>query len=212
MDARVVEYVRTYAKVCLSVTILETLLHGNVDFPSTNEVEVFSVLYIWNAHVVEYLSVSVMLSKLETVRHSSNSNWRRFSEGCSSVSVSSREHIPIYRGSLYAASRVEEWGCRRSRFTVKVHYTLYSYHSFLVLTVDVSADFMDSWLQLPPLVSQACHKSHTQHTLADQPPRSPGASCVFADISQVSVVHDPPSSHRVSKSWNVCQSAWQAAG
>jgi len=56
-DARVVEYMRAYAKVCLSVSCrnwndllysgaskLETLLRGDVNFRSTNVVEVLIVI------------------------------------------------------------------------------------------------------------------------------------------------------------------------
>jgi hypothetical protein len=114
-DARVVEYVRAYAKVCLSVSKLETHVHGIVDFHSTNEVEVLIVAgSVVDARVVEYesasvsVSVSVSVRKLKTLLHSCNSNWRRFSEGRSSVSASPRELIPIDRGSPYSASRVEE--------------------------------------------------------------------------------------------------------
>jgi hypothetical protein len=39
-DARVVESVRGYAKLCISVSKQETLLRGNVDVRSTGEVEV----------------------------------------------------------------------------------------------------------------------------------------------------------------------------
>jgi hypothetical protein len=67
---------------------------------------------------------------------------------------------------------------------------------------------LDSWPQLPPPVSRGCRKSHTQRTIADQPQRSPGVSCVFADISQVSAAHYPPTSHRLSKYHTVCRSAW----
>jgi len=54
-------YVRTYAKVCLSLSKLETLLHGDVDFRSTNEVEVLIVAgcSVADARDVEYVSVSV---------------------------------------------------------------------------------------------------------------------------------------------------------
>jgi hypothetical protein len=49
---------------------LEMLLHGDVDFHSTNEVEVLIVAgcSVADACVVEYVSVSVSVS-----------NWRRFS-------------------------------------------------------------------------------------------------------------------------------------
>jgi len=74
-DARVVEYVRAYAKVCLSVSKLETFLRGNVDFRSTNEVEVLIIAgSVADARVVEYVSVPVSVSVSVSV-----SNWRRFS-------------------------------------------------------------------------------------------------------------------------------------
>jgi len=109
-DAQVVEYVRAYAKVCLSVSKLETHLSGNVDFHSTNEVEVLILAgSIADARIVEYVSVSVLVSKLETPVHNCNSNWRRFSNGRSSASASPRKlSVPVDRGSPYSASRVEE--------------------------------------------------------------------------------------------------------
>jgi len=61
-----------------------------------------------DARVVEYVSVSVSVPKLETLLHDCNSNWRHFSLGRSSVSASPRKHIPVDHGSPYAASRVEE--------------------------------------------------------------------------------------------------------
>ena len=86
---------------------LETLLRGDVNFRSTNKVEVLITAgSVSDARVVEYVSVSV--SKLETLLHSCNSNWRRFCEGHSSVSASPRELIPVEHGSPYSASRVEE--------------------------------------------------------------------------------------------------------
>ena len=46
----------------------------------------------------------------------------------------------------------------------------------------------------------------TQHgPLADQPQRSLGVSCVFADISQLSAVHYPLTSYRLSKYHTVCR-------
>jgi len=51
--------------------------------------------------------VVVSLSKLETLLHSCNSNWRHFSEGLSS-SGSPRKLKPVDCGSPYTASRVEE--------------------------------------------------------------------------------------------------------
>jgi hypothetical protein len=78
-DARVVKYVRAYAKVCQSVSKLQTLLRGNVDFPWTNEVEMLIVSSMFDARVVQYVSVLVLVSKLEMLLDSSNSNWRRFS-------------------------------------------------------------------------------------------------------------------------------------
>jgi len=95
----------------VSVSKLETLLRGDVDFRSTNEVEVLIIAgSIADARVVEYVSVSVSVSvsKLETLLHNCNSNWRRFSLGRSSVSARPRKYIPVDRGSPYAASRVEE--------------------------------------------------------------------------------------------------------
>jgi len=90
----------------VSVSKLETLLRGDVDFRSTNEVEVLIIAgSVADARVVEYVSVSV--SKLETLLHSCNSNWRRFPVGRSS-SASPRKLIPVDRGSPYSASRVEE--------------------------------------------------------------------------------------------------------
>jgi len=72
-DARVVEYVRAYATVCLSVSKLETFLRRNVDFRSINEVEVLIIAGSFaDARVVEYVSVPVSVSV-------SVSNWRRFS-------------------------------------------------------------------------------------------------------------------------------------
>jgi hypothetical protein len=116
-DARVVEYVRAYAMVCLLVSKLETLLRGNVDFRSTNEVEVLIIPgTVADPRVVEYVSVSVSVavsmsvsvSKLQMLLHSCNCNWRRFSKGRCSVSASPREHIPVDRGSPYSASRLQE--------------------------------------------------------------------------------------------------------
>jgi hypothetical protein len=77
-DARVAERVRAYAKVCVSMSVskLETLLRGNLDFRSTNEVEVLIVAgcSLADARVVEYVSVSVSVSNWCRCR-----NWRRFS-------------------------------------------------------------------------------------------------------------------------------------
>jgi len=90
-----------------SIPKLETLLHADVDFRSTNEVEVLIIPgSISDAHVVEYVLLS--LSKLEMLLYSWNPNWRLFSEGRSSVSASHRELIPVDRQSPYADSRVEE--------------------------------------------------------------------------------------------------------
>jgi hypothetical protein len=118
--------VRSDAKVYLLVSKLEMLLHGNVDFPLTNEVEMLIVGHVSDSGVVEYVSVFVWVSKLETLLPRCNSNWRRFSEGCSSVSDSPRELSPVDHGSLYVASWVEVWGCCHWKFRVKVQYTLYS--------------------------------------------------------------------------------------
>jgi hypothetical protein len=65
-DARVVENVSAYAKVCLSVSKQETHLRCYVDFHSTNEVEALMIAgSIVDSRVVEYVSVLV-------------SNWRSF--------------------------------------------------------------------------------------------------------------------------------------
>jgi hypothetical protein len=95
----------------VSVSKLERLLHGDVDFRSTNEVEVLIISgSIEDACVVEYNSVLVLVlvSKFEMLLHSCNSNWRRFSEGHPSVLDSTRELIPIDPGSPYVASLVED--------------------------------------------------------------------------------------------------------
>jgi hypothetical protein len=92
---------------------LVTLVHSDVDFRSTNEVEVLIVAgcSVADARVVEYLSVSVSVlvsvSIMETPLHRCNSNLRRFSVGCSS-SASPRKLIPVDCGSQYSASQVEE--------------------------------------------------------------------------------------------------------
>jgi len=163
-------YVHSYAKVCLSVSKMEMLLYGNVDFHWTNEVEVFIVAgcSIANASVVEYVSVSgsvsklaspvvhgalklatllcgdvnfhstndvevlsvisyikqmlrscctvtdareaqyVSVLKLKTVHHSSNSTYRLFSIGHSSISANLWKLIPVECRSPYAASWVEK--------------------------------------------------------------------------------------------------------
>jgi len=117
-DARVVEYVSSMCRCqcrCRNwhnllyggASKLETHLRGDVNFRSTNEVEVLIIAgsSVADARVVEYVLVSV--SKMETLLHSCNSNWRRFSVGRSS-SASPRKLIPVDRGSPYSASRVEE--------------------------------------------------------------------------------------------------------
>jgi hypothetical protein len=117
----------------VSVSKLEMLLRGDVDFRSTNEVEVFIIAgSVSDDGVVEYVSisesvsVSVSVSKLETLLHCCNSNWRHFSVGRSSSVGPRTLCVPVDPGYPYAASRVEEWGCRHPRFRVKVQYTLYS--------------------------------------------------------------------------------------
>jgi hypothetical protein len=113
--ARVVEYVRAYAKVCLSISKLETFLRDHVEFRSTTHVEVLIIAgSVADACVVEYVLVPVSVSKLETLLHSCNSNWRCFSE-CRSSSASPSKHFPVCRGSPYSASQVEE---RLSSLTV----------------------------------------------------------------------------------------------
>jgi len=53
---------------------LETLLCGDVNFRSTNEVEVLIIAgSLSDARVVEYVSVSVSVSKVETLLHNCNS-------------------------------------------------------------------------------------------------------------------------------------------
>ena len=98
-DGQVVEYV----SVSVSVSKLDTLLRGNVDFHSTNEAEVLIIAgwSVEDARVVKYVS------KSETLLHSCNSNRRRVSIGRSS-SASPRKLIPVDRGSPYAASWVVE--------------------------------------------------------------------------------------------------------
>jgi hypothetical protein len=91
--------------------VLETLLHFDVNFHSTNEMEVLIIAgCIGDGRVVEYVLVLVLVlvSKLETLLHDCNTTWRRFSFGRSSVSASPMKHIPVERGSLYAASQVEQ--------------------------------------------------------------------------------------------------------
>jgi hypothetical protein len=76
------------------VSKLETLLRGDVNFPSTNQVEMLNIAgSVSDARLVQYVLVLVLLlvlllvlvlvlvlvSKLETLLHSCNSNWRRFS-------------------------------------------------------------------------------------------------------------------------------------
>jgi len=52
-DTPVVEYVRAYAKVCLSVLKLETLLPCHVDYRSTNKAEILIIVSsVSDAHVV----------------------------------------------------------------------------------------------------------------------------------------------------------------
>ena len=101
---------------------LETLLHGNVNFCSTNEVEVLIVIWfemqvltsccmLADARYGVCVGVGVaVVSKLETLLHSCNLNWRPVSIGRSS-SASPRKFIPVNRGTLYSASQVER-GCR----------------------------------------------------------------------------------------------------
>ena len=84
----------------------EILLRGDVDFRSTSNVEVLIIAgSVADARVVERVSVSVLVSKLEALLHSCNSNLRRFSVGRSS-SASPRKLIPVDRGSPYSASQV----------------------------------------------------------------------------------------------------------
>ena len=85
-DARVVEYVRAYAKVCLSVSKLETFLRDHVEFRSTNHVEVLIIAgSVADACVVEYVLVPVSVSNLETLlrgdvdfRSTNEAEYRRF--------------------------------------------------------------------------------------------------------------------------------------
>ena len=156
------------------------------------------------------VSVSVSVSKLETLLHDCNSNWRRFSLGRSSVSASPRKlSVPVDRGSPYSASRVEE---RLSSLKVYGEGTIHTVQLLVVLPRPHSRGvhrLLGFMAQLPPPVSRVCRKSHTQRIpLADQPQRSLGVSCVSADISQVSAVHYPPTSYRLSKYHTVCRSAW----
>jgi len=152
-----------------------------------------------DGRVVEYMSVSVLVSKLGMLRYSSILNWRCFSEDRSYISASHRRLIPRDHGSLYAVTRWEEWGCHHWRFRVKVHIVQLT--KLPLLHSRGINRFMDSWPQLPPPVSQVCHKSHTQHTVANQPPHGTGVSCVLANVSQVSPIHYLPTSHRLSKQY-----------
>jgi len=144
-------------------------------------------------------------------------NWRRFSIAAirigdaspkvhlSSVSASPRKLNPVDHGFPYPAFRVEEWGCRNWRFRVKVYTVqllkelprphsrgLHRCRGFMATIATAS-------------LSSLCRKSHSQRiALVDQPQRSLGVLCVSANISQVSVVHYPPTSHRLSKYHTVC--------
>jgi len=89
-------------------------------------------------------------------------------------------------------------------------YTMYSQQSFLVLRVEESTEFMDSWPQFPLLVSQIRYKSHTHRTVADQLPRFSWPLCLFGNISTVLVVHYPPISFTVFKYHAVYWSAQMA--
>jgi hypothetical protein len=59
-DARVVESVRAYAKLCMSVSKQETLLRGNVDVCSTSEVEVCCTVAC--ARVVKFVQAYAKVS------------------------------------------------------------------------------------------------------------------------------------------------------
>ena len=73
---------------------------------------VISWCIVADAHVVEYVSVSLLVSvslmQLEMLLNNCNSNLRCVSEGCSSVSHSPRKLIRVDRGSPYAASQLED--------------------------------------------------------------------------------------------------------
>jgi len=86
---------------------LETLLHADVDFRSTNNVEglIGAGSAVPDAGVPVHVSVSVSILQIHP--HSWNSNWSLCYVGLSSSSSSPRKLIPIDRGSPYATSRVE---------------------------------------------------------------------------------------------------------
>jgi hypothetical protein len=63
---------------------------------------------------------------------------------------------------------------------------------------------MDSWQPLPPLISRVCHKSQSQHTIADHPLGLNGLPCIFAASSGVCIVHCPPTSYTISKYHTAC--------
>jgi hypothetical protein len=87
---------------------LKTLLCSDDNFLPTKEVAVLMVSgSVADAHVVEYVLVSVQVSKLETLHHCCTLNWRYISVGRSS-SASPRKLIHVTCGSLSSASRVGE--------------------------------------------------------------------------------------------------------
>jgi len=56
------------------------LLRGDINFRLTNKMDILIIAgCVPDAGVVGYESVSVSMSKLETLPHSCNSNWTRFS-------------------------------------------------------------------------------------------------------------------------------------
>jgi hypothetical protein len=83
------------------------LIHGDVDFLSTDEVKVLIIAgSVSDARAVKHVLLAV--STLRMLLHSNKSNLRCISEGRSSVAASPRELIPINRGSQYSTSWLEE--------------------------------------------------------------------------------------------------------